>query len=137
MSSILDTTNTNFLDPCLGAPAPVPGLRPSTVSRVNKAQGLFVPDKFSPVSAVPNEIDNVNISEATEAPVKLVVTTNFVQEARVASSVKQENNFILQTDERRRFKKCHGRCVQKFCLPVGILSVFEACTEKCKGICPQ
>ena len=108
-------------------------------ARVNKAirtaQGLFVPDKFNPVSAVPNEIENVNISEATEAPVKVTVTENFVQEAGVASSVKENHNVISQKEERRSFKKCHGRCVQKFCLPVGILSVFEACTEKCKGIC--
>ena len=36
---------------------------------------------------------------------------------------------------RRKFTKCHGRCVQKFCLPVGILSEFEKCKEKCKDIC--
>jgi len=102
---------------------------------IRTAQGLFVPDKFHPVSAVPSEIENVNTSYATEAPVKVTVTENFVQEARVESSVKENHNFISQKEERRRFKKCHGRCVQKFCLPVGILSVFEACTEKCKGIC--
>ena len=38
---------------------------------------------------------------------------------------------------RRKFTKCHGRCVQKFCLPVGELAKFDACTSKCAGICTQ
>ena len=38
---------------------------------------------------------------------------------------------------RRQFKRCHGKCVQKFCLPIGDLTVYENCSNKCKGICSQ
>ena len=36
---------------------------------------------------------------------------------------------------RRKFKRCHGKCVQKFCLPVGNLSVYDKCVDKCRGFC--
>lgn len=36
---------------------------------------------------------------------------------------------------RRKFKRCHGKCVQKFCLPVGNLSVYDKCVGKCRGLC--
>ena len=62
-----------------------------------------------------------------------------------AISVKEERLAYLYEDvdilsakeERKQFKRCHGKCVQKFCLPVGSLSVFDKCTNKCKGICTQ
>ena len=41
------------------------------------------------------------------------------------------------SDARRAYKRCHGKCVQKFCLPVTSLSVFDECTAKCGGICTQ
>ena len=40
-------------------------------------------------------------------------------------------------EERKKFKACHGRCVQKFCLPVGSLAKHSACQDKCKDICSQ
>merc|ERR1712079_87122 len=40
-------------------------------------------------------------------------------------------------EERKKFKACHGRCVQKFCLPVGTLAKHSACQGKCKDICSQ
>ena len=36
---------------------------------------------------------------------------------------------------RKKFKRCHGRCVQKQCLPVGNLDVYYRCGEKCKQLC--
>ena len=38
-------------------------------------------------------------------------------------------------EERKKFKKCHGRCVQKFCLPVGTLAKHQVCQDSCKDIC--
>merc|ERR1711997_163970 len=38
-------------------------------------------------------------------------------------------------ETRKKFKKCHGRCVQKFCLPVGSLAKHQACQDSCKDIC--
>merc|ERR1712106_941342 len=32
-----------------------------------------------------------------------------------------EDNFLTAQEERKQFKRCHGKCVQKFCLPVGNL----------------
>ena len=42
---------------------------------------------------------------------------------------------VYDVEARKQFKRCHGKCVQKFCLPVGVLSVFDNCTNKCRGIC--
>ena len=36
---------------------------------------------------------------------------------------------------RKKFKRCHGRCVQKQCLPVGNFAVYEKCQAKCRGLC--
>ena len=41
------------------------------------------------------------------------------------------------TVQRKAFKRCHGKCVQKFCLPIEDLGVYDSCTNKCKGICEQ
>merc|ERR1711874_483479 len=50
----------------------------------------------------------------------------------------QTTGDINQTTlERKAFKRCHGKCVQKFCLPIEDLGVYDACTNKCKGICEQ
>merc|ERR1712115_85389 len=38
-------------------------------------------------------------------------------------------------EKRKKFKRCQGRCVQKFCLPVGNLTVYEECVNKCKDFC--
>jgi len=39
------------------------------------------------------------------------------------------------TETRKKFKRCHGRCVQKFCLPVTELTVYQNCVDKCKSLC--
>ena len=41
------------------------------------------------------------------------------------------------SDEREKFTRCHGQCVQKFCLPVGNLNTYDKCLEKCRGICEE
>ena len=38
---------------------------------------------------------------------------------------------------RRKFKRCHGSCVQKQCLPVGNLNDYQICVEKCKQQCSK
>ena len=38
------------------------------------------------------------------------------------------------TEQRKKYKKCHGRCVQKFCLPIGSLNKHATCQSKCKDI---
>jgi len=38
---------------------------------------------------------------------------------------------------RKKFKRCHGRCVQKQCLPVGRLNDYHNCVDNCKQRCSQ
>ena len=48
------------------------------------------------------------------------------------------SNSVLFDDKeeaRKKFKRCHGRCVQQFCLPVNDLNVYAKCVDKCKGLC--
>merc|ERR1711997_41359 len=52
-------------------------------------------------------------------------------------SQKTTGDISQTTLERKAFKRCHGKCVQKFCLPIEDLGVYDACTNKCKGICEQ
>jgi len=40
-----------------------------------------------------------------------------------------------KTEIRKKFKRCHGRCVQKQCLPVANLEVYYKCVDKCKQLC--
>merc|ERR1712119_40284 len=65
------------------------------------------------------------------------VQTNVVSQ-QTTGDVSQS---IFQTSEptvqRKAFKRCHGKCVQKFCLPIENLGVYDACTDKCRGICEQ
>ena len=117
----------------------VPGVEiKNPKARANKAiqtaQDVYVAAKFSAVPAVPIDIERQSINQVTDQA-SVNVAENFIEEVRVASTVKEEKNLISAKEERRRFKKCHGRCVQKFCLPVGNLTVFENCSVKCKGIC--
>jgi hypothetical protein len=71
-------------------------------------------------------------------PVQVDIT-NSVQQERVAApsndTPEDEDDFVSAEKKRKLFKRCHGKCVQKFCLPVGSLSVFYRCTQKCRGIC--
>ena len=36
---------------------------------------------------------------------------------------------------RKAFKRCHGKCVQKRCLPIGDLRVYEKCVLECTKTC--
>jgi len=50
-------------------------------------------------------------------------------------TVRRPTNLSSSREERKKFKKCHGRCVQKFCLPVGTLAKHQACQDSCRDIC--
>jgi hypothetical protein len=50
-----------------------------------------------------------------------------------AATKKEDKPFLMQG--RRVFRRCHGKCVQKACLPVGELSVYSDCVEKCRNSC--
>ena len=53
---------------------------------------------------------------------------------------KPESSFSSEDDKkeiRKKFKRCHGRCVQKQCLPVGKLNDYHNCVDNCKQQCSQ
>merc|ERR1719323_1356903 len=93
---------------------------------------VHIPDQFSPVPAVPDastHSDRRDINEKVEDD----------DEIEINEGVNDDPIIITSTSStlRKQFKRCHGKCVQKFCLPIGDLTVYENCSNKCKGICSQ
>lgn len=135
---------------------------PTPVSQRNNAPNNVpsvpeIPAGFSPVPAVPDlptvsdqeaapsSIQQSFVSDFSSVPNVPDLPTNAVRiprrdiENAVEAEVEELKSFASDEKEakRKQFKKCHGRCVQKFCLPVEDLQVFENCSDKCKGICSQ
>ena len=40
-----------------------------------------------------------------------------------------------KSSTRKAYRSCHGSCVQKFCLPVQDLQIYETCQSKCRNLC--
>jgi len=71
-------------------------------------------------------------------PVRTLKTTTRPTTIRTPDSQSaQKTELFSPSKERKEFKKCHGQCVQKFCLPVGNLTVYAECVEKCKNVCEE
>ena len=123
---------------------------------INGSDNLFIPNVFNPVPAVPNHDtydiignerayshDNKIISSKSpkvftnEAVKKMKsnIADKYVKKTKELSKGSEKQNILFKKQQRRRFKKCHGKCVQKFCLPVEIISVFTTCSNNCKAIC--
>eukprot|EP00091_Calanus_sinicus_P024356 TRINITY_DN8671_c0_g1_i1.p2 TRINITY_DN8671_c0_g1~~TRINITY_DN8671_c0_g1_i1.p2 ORF type:complete len:159 (-),score=26.24 TRINITY_DN8671_c0_g1_i1:40-516(-) len=117
----------------------------------NQEASLLVPERFMPVPAVPaiptlqtieSDVDLSDQVQVDDVANSVEVRTdplleNEPEAAPPVRPVDQDTDFLAPSKERKQFKRCHGKCVQKFCLPVGNLSVFDKCTEKCKGVCTQ
>jgi len=116
-----------------------------------KEASLLIPARFMPLPAVPVE-DTAGDLGLIQEVADVTNTVEEVLEERVKEgkdeediSEKSSNVPPVKTvltapgpsDARRAYKRCHGKCVQKFCLPVTSLSVFDECTAKCGGICTQ
>ena len=124
----------------------VPGLK--IPQRTTKSVPLDIPVQFNALPAeptLPTAIETldyvINVVDISDY-VQVVDLANSVDEDRFAAlsqntPVYEDVDFLSTREERKQFKRCHGKCVQKFCLPVGSLSVFDKCTNKCKGICTQ
>ena len=50
-----------------------------------------------------------------------------------AATKKEDKPFLVQG--RRVFRSCHGKCVQKACLPIREISVYSVCVEQCRDSC--
>ena len=90
--------------------------------------------EFMPVPAVPNP-SRVN-QEARRPKEGLDITLslqNTIQPRGPATKAPEAEDD--RKEERRKFKRCQGRCVQQFCLPVSNLTVYKNCVDKCKSFC--
>merc|ERR1739838_787437 len=80
--------------------------------------------KFVAVPAVPivngivgrpnlKEVFQVQTVEESDEKERVAVLTK-------VSPVTQRDDFVSANEKRKQFKRCHGKCVQKFCLPVDV-----------------
>jgi len=91
---------------------------------------------------LPNNLDadteiKTSKSATSKAP-KIKPTKPFSTISPTSSSESVLSNsvwFDEKKDARKKFKRCHGRCVQQFCLPIDNLSVYAKCVDKCKLLC--
>ena len=90
---------------------------------------------------LPNNLDAgaeiKTFKSATSKAPRIKPTKPFTTIAPTSSSesVLSSSVFDEKKDARKKFKRCHGRCVQQFCLPVNDLSVYAKCVDKCKLLC--
>jgi len=91
---------------------------------------------------LPNNLDaemKTSKSATTSKAPRIKATKTFTTIApRKTSSESILSNAVLfdeKKDARKKFKRCHGRCVQQFCLPVNEISVYAKCVDKCKLLC--
>ena len=100
--------------------------------------------QFSVVEAVPD--DNLHAEES----VADVAVNNVIQSEKIKY---MEHEYIIEEEDiitpsptkvddipvtvggRRFFRSCHGKCVQKTCLPVLKISVYTTCVENCRESC--
>lgn len=87
---------------------------------------MFPPTSANPSSPVSRNQNNNSINNLAKNPA-----------TRPPPLVADRDNIIpsSSSEERKKFRRCHGRCVQKFCLPVGSLSEHAKCQDSCKDIC--
>merc|ERR1719341_13793 len=148
------------LPPSLMAVAAVPGapvINPAPEARVPKdvrEEGERVMDpylQFMPVPAVP---DAATDSQAPRRPKESLssfdLDLNLPNTVEVRSTLRPSTTKPTRRpttrvapsrgddekrETRKKFKRCQGRCVQEFCLPVESIPVYEKCVNKCKTFC--
>jgi len=144
--SLENTKQTNIFFPSRPRLRPVTAVpdQSSTVIRHQHHNSISDPARGSPPLPVFNRDQNRNsfsdlAREAPRSPPPVLnrnTISDIVKEAPIPPP--PVLNTIPDTGsslERKKFKKCHGRCVQKFCLPVGSLAKHAECQDSCKDIC--
>ena len=91
---------------------------------------------------LPNTVDlNLNLPNRVDLEPSITRRPQVISLGSSANPPpKPESSFTSEDDKkevRRKFKRCHGRCVQKQCLPVGNLNDYQNCVENCKQSCNQ
>ena len=97
--------------------------------------------QFSVVEAVPD--DNLHAEESV--PVNNVIQSEKIkymeheyiieEEDIITPSPTKVDDMQVTVGGRRFFRSCHGKCVQRSCLPVQQISVYSACVDKCRHSC--
>merc|ERR1719397_2460182 len=115
--------------------------------RAAKTTGIStedIPAGFSPVPAVPAVRKVPAPAPLSRRRQPVAVTTprpsGFILQEDVVSQQTTSENLFQSSEpstQRKAFKRCHGKCVQKFCLPIDDLDIYDTCSVKCKGICKQ
>ena len=106
-------------------------LRSQKSLKSTKQNFFFPTSTLKPIAAVPQQPTIEHSSSLFDT------NQNIINNDHNENIAHQENfNAITQSKEKRKtFRKCHGRCVQKFCLPVGDLGKHNVCQDSCKDIC--
>merc|ERR1712183_791317 len=114
--SLNSNNNQNFLFPSTSNLKPIPAVPPQKKT-----------------TKKPKRVQNPTIS--SRIPVTPPPPPPPPPPSSPPETVRKPTDLSSRREERKKFKKCHGRCVQKFCLPVGTLAKHQACQDSCKDIC--
>ena len=95
--------------------------------------------QFSVVEAVPDDnlhadvaVNNVIQSEK----IKYMEHEYIIEEEDIITpSPTKVDDMQVTVGGRRFFRSCHGKCVQRTCLPVLKISVYTTCVENCRESC--
>merc|ERR1712110_73065 len=103
---------------------------------------LVVTPSPAPVSSAPLVIASKPViarEEPTVAPTKIISSRLEKEVVEEKQPVVEKRVTVIDESraQRKQFKRCHGKFVQKFCLPIDSLTVYDTCSAKCKGICSQ
>merc|ERR1712119_47571 len=117
--SLNSNNNQNFLFPSTNNLKPIPAVpsRKTTTKKPRRAQNPTISSKI-PVTPPPRPRPPPPTPSPPPPP-------------------PPSSDPVPRQDERKKFKKCHGRCVQKFCLPVGNLAKHQSCQDSCRDICSK
>merc|ERR1712066_78163 len=121
--NFLFPSTSNNLKPVPAVPVPVPVQAPKTKSTKK-------PERVKNHNIAPKK--NIrHLEPKSTSPPTIINNVNNNQ----VSQVREKTVKPQDREERKKFRACHGRCVQKFCLPVGSLAKHSVCQDTCKDIC--
>merc|ERR1711981_500079 len=117
--SLNSNNNQNFLFPSSSNLKPIPAV-PTQKTSTKKPKRVQTPTISSQIPVTPPPPSPPPPPPPPSSP---------------SETVRKPTNPSSDREERKKFKKCHGRCVQKFCLPVGTLAKHQTCQDSCRSIC--
>ena len=94
--------------------------------------------QFSVVKAVPD--DNLQEEDSiADVAIHTVIQPRKMKYMEHEYTIEEEDltahDMQVPVRGRKLFRSCHGKCVQRSCLPVQQISVYSACVDKCRHSC--